>query len=61
MELSELKKKIRHRSSVDVKDIEPIIEIFRSDAKAEGYQAFEVSSLKDAKSTLQNVGQFLKA
>lgn len=42
-------------------DIKPITDIFQSGAKAEGFQAFEVSSLEEAKSTLQNVGRFLKA
>jgi len=42
-------------------DIKPITDIFQSGAKAEGFQVFEVSSLEEAKSTLQNVGRFLKA
>jgi hypothetical protein len=46
---------------IKTSDIKPITDIFQSGAKAEGFQAFEVSSLEEAKSTLQNVGRFLKA
>lgn len=52
---------IAHVVCIKASDIKPITEIFQSGAKAEGFQAFEVSSPEEAISTLQNVGRFLKA
>jgi uncharacterized protein YeeX (DUF496 family) len=52
---------VAHVVSVRISDIKPITDIFQLGAKTEGFQAFEVSTMEDAKSTLQNVGRFLKA
>ena len=52
---------VAHVVSINTAETRPVADMFQSGAKTEGFQAFEAASLEEAKSTLQNLGRFLKA
>ena len=52
---------VAHVVSINTTETKPVADMFQAGAKSEGFQSFEVSSLEEAKSTLQNLGRFLKA